>query len=179
MEELETKLAPFQNNPSTVVSPPLGTEAFANGEPAVWDGSVWNNNLSHNTWTAWQNLAIRSPRVARSGFPPVCAINAWQRRIVCMGGYLFDAAAAAWPTGSDVEVTSDIAIGTQFAPVPGGLTYYQGATSQVTGVNQLATASIRVESIAGPPARVGIFIRFQGDAGGGNFVMLDGLEWWY
>lgn len=179
MQELEDKLAPFQEDPGTVVNPPLGTVAFINGEPGVWDGTQYNNNISHNTWLDPQNLDLRVPRIMRTGFPPVVIINPWQRRIVCSGGVLYNVAADPWPTGSEVEITSDIAIPTDFSPLPNGLSYFQAGTSQVTGANQIATANIRVALVAGPPARIGIFVRFQGDAGGGNFVQLDGLEWWY
>lgn len=63
-----------------------------------------------------------------------------------------------------------------FAPAPGGVTYYQAAASLVTAADSIATASIRVEVVG---ATTNIYARYQGDAGGGNFIMLDGLEWWH
>lgn len=185
-EELDAKLQGWNQKPSNITGPiPVGTEALDPQHPgdeyriAVWDGANWVRSLNHVTsWGAWANLSLRAPAVERAGFTPRIRINQWTRRIQLSGGVLFNAAADPWPTGSDVEITADAAIASSFAPAPGGLMFYQAATSQVTGASQIATALIRVSTEAAP-ARTSIKVRFQGDAGGGNFVMLDQLKWWY
>ena len=185
-ELLDTKLQGWNQKPSNIVAPiPVGTEALDPQHPgdeyriAVYDGTDWVRSLNHVTsWAAWSNLGLRSPTVERSGFTPRIRANPWKREVMLSGGVLFNVAADPWPTGSDVEITSDTAIQSSLAPVPGNRVCYQAATSQVTGANTIATAIIIV-SLKASPARVAIDIRFQGDAGGGNFVMLDGLKWWY
>ena len=185
MQDLEDKLVGFNQQPGAVVSPPVGTVVFnpsgtfGTDRIAAWDGTTWRLNLNHvGTWSAWQNLDLRSPVVARSGFSPRVRVNAYQRRIVIYGGVVASAALGAWPATA-LEITTDTAIGPEFAPVPGGLSYYQGVGAGVTGANQVATANIKIEHITVGTPRVAISVLFQGDAGGGNFVMLDGLEWWY
>lgn len=184
--ELDTKLQGWNQKPSNIVAPiPVGTEALDPEHPgdeyriAVYNGTNWVRSLNHIlTWEAWQDLDIRSPVVSRPGFPPRIRVNQWKREIMLSGGVLFNAAADPWPTGSDVEITSDTAIQSSLAPVPGGRICYQAATSQVTAANSFASAVIAV-NIETTPARTSIKIRHQGDAGGGNFAMLDGLKWWY
>lgn len=184
-QDIDTKLDGFNHHPSTITGPPQGIEAFYNvagadqSRIAVYDGATWRLPLNHQTaWTGWQTLTLRSPVVARTGYPPKANVNPVTRRVKLAGAVQADAALSAWPTGSDVEITDDVAISTTFAPVPGGTSYSQVATAQVTGTDQVATANVRIQSVT-TPNRVGIFVRFQGDAGGGNFVVLDGIEWWY
>lgn len=185
--ELDIKLQGWNQKPSNIVAPiPVGTEALDPQHPgdeyriAVYNGTDWIRSLNHiTTWDAWANLSLRAPAVERPGFTPRIRVNQWKRQVMLSGGVLFNAAADPWPTGSDVEITADAAIGTNRAPVPGGLSYYQAATSGIVAASGFASALIRVASEVGPPARTSIKIRFQGDSGGGNFVMLDGLKWWY
>lgn len=185
-EELDTKLQGWNQKPSNIVAPiPVGTEALDPQHPgdeyriAVYNGTDWVRSLNHVlSWEAWQNLSLRAPAVERTGFTPRIRVNQWKREIMLSGGVQFNAALDPWPTGSDVEITSDTAIQSSLAPAPGGRICYQAATAQVTGANTFASAVIAV-NVEASPARVSIKVRYQGDAGGGNFVMLDGLKWWY
>lgn len=185
-EDLDIKLTGWNQKPSAIVGVvPIGTEALDPLHPgdeyriAVWDGSNWIRSLNHiATWGAWSNLTLRAPAVARAGFTPRIRINEWTREVQLSGGVLFNAAADPWPTGSDVEITADAAIASTFTPTPGGRVCHQAATSQVTAASSFASALIIVSTKAAP-ARTAIDIRFQGDAGGGNFVQLDKLRWWY
>jgi hypothetical protein len=179
-EELATKLDGFNKNPNTIVGPPVGTEALVSGNRvAVWDGTTWRLAFNQATsWTSWQTLTPKAPVGIQGGFTPKARVNP-VIRCVQLTGILNYNAGAAWPTASDVDLFADTDIGPTYAPVPGGLAHCQVATSQVTGVNQAATANIRIQHITSGTARVGLFARFQGDAGGGNFVVLDKIEWWY
>jgi hypothetical protein len=185
-EDLDLKLQGWNQKPCAIVgSPPVGTEGLDPQHPgdeyriAVYDGTNWVRSLNHvSSWGAWSNLSLRAPAVERAGFTPRIRINEWTRQVQLSGGVLLNVAADPWPTGSDVEITADAAIANSFAPVPGGLSFFEAATSAVTAASSFAAALIRISTEAGP-SRTSIKVRFQGDAGGGNFVMLDRLKWWY
>jgi hypothetical protein len=183
-QEVANKIQPFNTKPSSFsTNPPVGTEAFYPGPGdehriAVWDGAAWRRSLSHvSAWGSWQNLAIRSPRVERTGWTPTAKVDVVARRVVLSGGVLFNAAADPWPTASDTEITTDTAISTSLSPI-NNLTFGQVATGQVTTAGGFSSAVVKVERVSSPD-RVAVYVRWQGDAGGGNFVMLDGLTWWY
>lgn len=186
-DELDLKLTPFNQSPAdfTGITIPVGTEAF---DPdvshddfdriAVWTGSIWARSINHaSVWTGWQSVQLRSPVVERPNFPVMANVNAVARRVVLMGGVLVDDVASAWPTNTSIEITSDTAIQANLAPV-GGTSVQQGATGQITTANGFASANILIASESSPD-RVAIRVRYQGDAGGGNFIMLDGISWWY
>lgn len=187
-DELDRKLTPFNQMPAdfTGIDIPVGTEAF-DPDPghddferiAVWNGTNWVRCLNHVTpWTPWQLVRLREPIVERSGFTLKAKVNPISRRIVLMGGVLFDTDASAWPTDTTVEITADVSIQDVLAPVNGGVCVRQAATGQITTANGFASAVAIIEHKESP-SRVAISVRYQGDAGGGNFVMFDGISWWY
>lgn len=186
-EDVETKILPFNQKPSNfgAIPKPVGTEAFRptagfEHRISVWDGAEWRSSLAHSTsWGLWQAVLIRAPTVIRPNFPVVARVNAMLRKVEISGGVLFDGAASAWPTGTTVEITADTAIQSSFAPAnTAKMAVQQVGSSAITAVNGFASAVAMVEQKAGPD-RTSISVRFQGDAGGGNFIMLDGLGWYY
>lgn len=186
-EDVETKLLPFNQKPSDfgAIVKPKGTEAFRptpgfEHRISAWDGAEWRSSLAHSTsWGLWQTVLIRAPTVIRPNFPVVARVNAMLRKVEISGGVLFDGAASAWPTGTTVEITADTAIQTSFAPANAAKqAFQQVATGAITVANGFASAVAIVEQKAGPD-RTAISVRYQGDAGGGNFIMLDGLGWYF
>lgn len=182
--DLATKINYWNQSPSAIIAPPVGTEAFdpqhvgSEDRIAVYDGTNWNLSLNHETsWNSWVDLTLRAPVVERPGWTPRIRINQWKREIQLSGGILYGAAAPAWPL-TDVEITLDTSISDTLAPAPGGLSFQQIASSQITAASGFASAVARVIKLVGPN-KTSIFVRWQGDAGGGNFIMLDGLKWWY
>lgn len=185
--ELDEKLTIYNQQPGDfgAFPIPIGAEildpdpAHGNtGRVAAWNGSQWIRSLNHSsTWTGWQSVAIRSPAVNRSTLPVMANVNPVYRRVILRGGVTFDAAASAWPTGTTVEITTDVAIQPELAPIR-GLCARQGATGAITTANGFASAVILIESKT-TPNRTAISVRYQGDAGGGNFVMFDGISWWF
>lgn len=189
-QDLEDKLVGFNQSPGVITSPPTGIEAFfptvdgdnSHQRIAVYDGTTWR--LSRNmtsTWGPWQSMtAVLDPiRSERTVAPLVFKVNTYMRRVVMSGGLHFNVAQAAWPLSRTAVFATGSGIIPTYAPAGGGLAYFQAATSQVTGANQVATAVIEVVYESAPVARVAIYITFQGDAGGGNFVQFDNVEWWY
>lgn len=181
-QEVATKIDRWNRAQSNIIAPiPVGTEAMDPGGSsriALWDGTSWLLGLNHDSsWGNWATFGLRSPIVERSGWTPVARVNPWKRLVALSGGVQINATADAWNTGTDVEITTDTAFSSSLAPV-GGLAYFQTATAQITAANGFASAVIKVQSET-TPARTSITARWQGDAGGGNFVMLDGIQWWY
>lgn len=184
--EIADKINRFNQSPadfSGIANLPKGTEGFTPEDPTrigVWNGVEWSRGLNHNSsWTAWQPLGLRSPVVARPGYAPMAKVNVVSRRIALQGGVLYSAAADPWPTNSTIQITDDTSIQYELQPANGGLSVQQGATGQITTANGFACAAILIQRSTTPVNHTGIYVRYQGDAGGGNFVMLDGIEWWY
>jgi len=187
-QDVANKIEPFNHQPAEFgdIPVPIGTEAFdpehleSGHRIAVWTGSQWARSLNHiSAWTTWQPIEIRAPRAIRPFYEPEARIDAISRRVVLRGGVQYNAAADPWPTGTTLEITSDLAIQSALAPVNDGESYSQGATGQIVTANGFASAIIWIHLETIPTPRVAISVRYQGDAGGGNFVMLDGIEWWY
>jgi hypothetical protein len=185
-QEIANKINCFNQKPGnfTGITVPTGTEAFdpSGSEPnriAVWDGSAWRKGLNHATaWGSWSTITLRSPTVERTGFTPKMKINTFMRKVVLSGGVYFNVAQDPWPTNTTVELTTDTAISTTLVPVNGATSISHGATGQITTASGFASALVSIEQLTSP-TRVAIRARYQGDAGGGNFIMLDGISWWY
>lgn len=185
-QELANKIDGFNQLPSNITSPPVGTEAFypLGTDPvehrriAVYNGTTWYRSMSPNTgWTTWQAFTLRSPVAERTGFTPVIRANTFTRRIQVSGGVIHNTG-GAWPT-SDIEITGSAALLSANAPATGGSHYQQLATAGIMTANGFASAVARVE-LRNDPARTAIYVRWQGDSlASGNFIMLDGLQWWY
>lgn len=183
--EIDDKITPFNSQPAnfTGIAIPVGTEAIdyvaddgVKYRVAVWDGTKWNRTLNHSfAWTPWQILPVRAPVVAKSDTPPMIRVNLVEQRVVLMGGVIYNATADAWPANTDVEITTDTAVESVYAPYS-GLHVQQLASGVITTANSFASAVASVSPVA---TRTAIKVRYQGDAGGGNFIQLDGLEWWY
>lgn len=185
-QEVADKIDPFNHQPAEfgAIDIPIGTEALdptAGGSDyrvGVWTGSQWAKGLNPiAAWTVWQNISIRAPRVARITYEPQVKIDTVARRIVLRGGVAFTDTNDAWPTTTTYEITTDTAIQAELAPV-NGESIQEGAPGQILTANGYAGASVIIAKATNPD-RTSISIRYRGDAGGGNFVMLDGIEWWY
>lgn len=182
--ELDEKLTIYNQEPGDFGTNtiPIGAEIFdpdtvhGNTERiAAWNGSEWIRSLNHaSAWTGWQAVGVRAPAVNRASLPVLANVNPIARRVILRGGITFDAAASAWPTNTNVEITDDTAIQADLAPVH-GLCVRQGAT----GVNTTFAGAVVLIEPKTTPNRVAISVRYQGDSGGGNFVMLDGIGWWF
>lgn len=184
--EVNNKIKGFNVLPTTLVNPPVGTEAYFPEAPstdnwriAVYDGTAWRRAINHTSgFTAWLPITLRSPVVARPGFPPMAKLDLVNRRVILSGGVLYGAAAPAWPY-TTTEITDDLAFDSSVNPVNGGLSIQQGTTGPITTANGFSSAVVYAEALTTPAPRVSIKVRYQGDAGGGNFVMLDGISWWF
>lgn len=183
--EVDNKLDPYNKQPTTLVSPPIGTEALypsgVSGDDsyrmAVWNGTTWSRVVNYSTvWGAWTSLGIRSPRNEHPSYPCRYRVDEVNRRVVLQGAVRYDGSSGAWPN-SNVEITTDTALSLTYEPV-GAIAIKQQATSSVVSAGGFNSAVVYVQKLTGPD-RLAVNARWQGNSGGGNYVVLDGFTWWY
>lgn len=177
-DHLEAKLAPYVVGGS-ISDIETGQETFdLNFRFAVWDGAaqVIPDDIDAS-WSAWTALPILAPRVARASFTPRWRSNSAYRMVELAGGVLFNAAADPWTMGSAFQI-NQLAAGSpasSFVPI-GGALKAPCATALTGGTSVVAGAAITVDSSGG---FVRINAQFMGGGGGGNFIELDQVWWWY
>lgn len=177
---LDTKLAPYISG-GAVNDLETGQEVFASGfRFAVWDGTTARvpDDIDAG-WSAWTALPILAPRVARGSFTPRWRNNSAYRMVELAGGVLFDAAAAAWTMGSLFTVNSDTsgAIPSSMQPIAGSH-ISPCAVGLPTSPALVATGYISVDKPGGNTF-TRVRAQYMGGPGGGNFLMLDQVWWWY
>jgi hypothetical protein len=180
-QEVNDKIKPYNSRPNTLINPPKGAEAIDDqGRIGVWDGTQWNFSLNHaGTITSWQTFALRTGVQERAGFTPLAKVDTLKGQVILTGAVQLGSTATAWSTTAATEITTDTAIQASLAPVNGGFSYHQCATGQNTTANAFASAVVWAELKATPTPHVALMVRYQGDAGGGNFVQLDNVRWWF
>lgn len=183
--EIDTKLDPFNKQPNTIISPPIGTEAlYPDGVDdddseriAVWNGTQWVRTANYSTvWTPWAPLAIRSPRNEHPSYPCMYRVDEVGKRVVLQGAVRYDGASGAWPN-SNVEITTDTALDLAYEPVD-TIAIKQQAVSATTAASGFNSAVLYVQKLT-VPDRIAVNARWQGNSGGGNYIVLDGFTWWY
>ncbi|MFG2268098.1 hypothetical protein [Streptomyces sp. NPDC048720] len=179
-DELDAKLGPYVNG-TTVTPTEAGQEYFdASNRYAVWDGAVKRvPDDIDAAWSAWNNMPIFSLRAPRSGFAFKWRNNSLLRMVELTGGIQVDASASAWTQGTNFTLNADTsgAIPASMAPI-GGLMVTQCATALTAGTILVASGRVTVDKPAG-----NTFVRVRGQylggPGGGNFMQLEGVWWWY
>lgn len=178
--DLETKLSWFQafGTITTGILDP-GFEALISGRQAVWNGTAMRNPSSiPGTWSPWATLSPVSPYVLRTGFPIKWRSNNTLRKVELTGGFLNTVSASAFPHTAYATLIN-AGISSAFKPV-GGTHFQHSATAAITSATvgvDVATARIRVTQTSTNPCVIDC--HYLGADGGGNFVMLDGVEWYY
>jgi len=186
--EFDNKLQPFRKSPADFknYTIPKGTEAFdpdpTHNDPtriAAFTGTTWARSLNHiGPWTGWQLIDIRPPLLPRPGFPVQARVNSLTRQVELQGGVILNSTSDAFSRSTTYEITTDTTINDlTFAPV-GGYYMEMASSSAITTAGGYAGAVAIVETKTNP-SRVAISVRYQGDAGGGNFIMLDNVGWWF
>lgn len=179
-DTLDAKLLPYMSGGS-ISGIETGQEIFASGfRFGVWNGSTTRiPDDIDAAWSAWTALPMSSPRVARGGFTPRWRNNSLLRMVELSGGVLFNAAADPWTMGSLFTVNSDTsgAIPSSMTPV-GGTSRSPAATGLTAGTTVVAGALIIIDKPGGNTFNR-IQAQYMGGPGGGNFIMLDQVWWWY
>ena len=179
-DNIDLKLSPYISG-GAMSGVQQGQEHFdSNFDFCVNDGAstIRPDDIGEG-WSAWTNLPMLSPRAIRPSFTPKWRNNSLLRMVELTGGVLFDAVASAWTMGTSFIVNADAAGSPPASMQPiGNLHISPAATGLTTGTAVVASALVRVE-IPGGSTFVRIGAQYMGGPGGGNFVMLDQVWWWY
>lgn len=172
-DEIENKFG--QQSAGTPPGAETGQEWLSGGRFKVWTGTaVRDPDNIDGAWSAWTALPLSANVVTRPNYTPRYRSNSMLRRVELAGDLLKDAAGSAWPVGvAHLVTTGTSGIPSTLQPI-GGLTYQMTACSIPTGSGgsgwhqiDVATGFVRIQT------------RMLGGGGGGNFIPLDGIEWWY
>lgn len=179
-DQIESGLGWLQYYNAQPPSLDVGIEALTGGNRhAVWNGSALRTPYSiPSGWTAWTTLTPVSPYVVRgAAYPFKWRRNSELRKVQVTGGIINTASAVAWPhTSWATFLTTGIA--STYQPV-GGLHLQHTATSGINSTvvgEDVAASRVRARTVG---ATVWLEAHYMGADGGGNFLMLDRLEWYY
>lgn len=177
-DHLESKLGPYVNGGS-LSGIDRGQEYFdSNFRFAVFDGTATRvPDDIDAAWSAWTALPILSPRVIRPSFTPRWRNNSLLRMVELSGGVLFDSAASAWTMGSafQLNVLGSGSPPSSMGPV-GANDNRPCATSLSAGTGVASAGRVNISTSGSWVMLTG---QYMGATGGGNFIMLDQVWWWY
>lgn len=178
---IETKMAPYIVG--GVISDVEEGQEFFSGVDfrfAVSDGVgiIFPDDIDAG-WSAWTQMPIAATRTHRPGFTWRWRNNSMLRMVELSGGVLFNAAADPWTMGSTFTLNADSAGAIPASMLPiGGVHKSQAATALTAGTSVVAGAAITVDK-PGPNTFLRVFAQYMGGPGGGNFIQLDQVWWWY
>lgn len=177
-DHLDLKLQPYATG-AALTGLETGQEYIdSNGRFAVWDGAAARIPADIDAgWSSWTALPVVAPRVARTNFTPRWRSNSAYRMVELSGGVLFDSSASAWPMGNsfNVNVMAPGSPPISLAPI-GGVHKAPCATALTSGA-PIVAAGLAI--ITTDISFVQIAVQYMGGPGGGNFVQLDQVWWWY
>lgn len=178
-DNVDTRLNQFQQEETNTIADtiPVGTEALHTLRIPVWNGTGWVFESSIPLgWQPWIDLPLWDPVVERPGFTPKYRVNTTIGKVMLSGGCRSDVDAGSWPKLWYSLTLDDLTgIPPEYKPVHNCI--QPTATGIGTVEGEFAFAHISIED--GSPNSVQIRALYQGDDVGGNFVMLDGVSWWY
>lgn len=174
-DDIDTKIGALTTTTGTITSPEQGQEYITNtGRTRVWNGAANRDPDDIDaSWTAWTALPVAATVAVRPSFTPRWRNNTALRRVELAGGILKDAGAGAWPAAVVVVTTGVSGIPDTLQPIGGVTRQMSAAALPATGGTgawwqvDTNTSFVRLRT------------RYMGPAGGGNFIQLDGIEWWY
>lgn len=146
----------------------------------VWDGAAERvPDDVDAAWSAWTTMPMLAPRVARTSFAFKWRNNSLIRQVQLVGGVYFNAAQDPWTLGGYFTLNADSvgAIPASMVPI-GGTHTGQAATALSAGTTLVAGASVTVDKPGGNTF-CRVRAQYMGGPGGGNFIMLDQVRWWY
>jgi hypothetical protein len=178
-DHLDAKLQPYLVGGS-INDVEIGQEFLdTNFRFAVWNGTQRIPDDIDAAWSAWTALPMFSPRAARPSFTPQWRNNSAYRMVELAGGVYFNVAQDPWTLGgyNTINADSSGAIPASMVPI-GGTHTGQAAAGLTSGTSVVAGAMITVDKPGGNTF-VRIRGQYMGGPGGGNFIQLDRIWWWY
>jgi hypothetical protein len=180
-DHLDTKLQPYIVG-GTISNLETGQEFFSGSEfrYGVWDGAAARvPDDIDAAWSAWTNLPLISPRTVRSGQQPKWRNNSLLRKVEVRGGVNFNVAQDPWTMGTLHIVNSDTAGAIPASMVPIGGTHVCPTPTGLAVSPAIVAGAYAVVDKPAPNTFCRIRIQYMGGPGGGNFVQLDQIWWWY
>lgn len=177
-DQLETKLTPYMNG-GAIGMAQAGQETFDGSfRYAVWDGAALRiPDDIDAAWSAWTAIPMLAPRVIRPSFTARWRSNSILRMVELSGGIQFDAAANPWTMGSSFQFNT-LGAGSPantLGPI-GGKHVSPVATALTAGTSVTANGIVTIDTS-------GSFVRmaaqYLGGGGGGNFMELEQVWWFY
>lgn len=183
-DEINTRLEKMKTSPGIidVTDNPvannveIGMEAARSNRLHVWDGSAWRFTDVHDTgWSAWTNIPLSISVASRPGFIPQYRTNSLLRLGELRGCLLKDGIASAWTHNLNVVASNAVSQPiASFTPVT-VFSYMLGTSIPTTPTTQTAAARGFINGVDGWR----LTVCWEGSSGGGNFISLDDMKWWY
>lgn len=149
------------------------------GRFRTWDGAANKDPIDIDAqWSAWTALTLAATVAARPSFTPRWRNNSLLRRVELDGCILKDSIASAWPAPGVLVVVSATGAGqipAALAPLSQPMITISAAALP-TSPGQSAQGWHSIDTSG---AFIRIMTTYMGGPGGGNFIALDGIEWWY
>jgi hypothetical protein len=169
------------------VDRPKGLEALINDgnqRTAVWNGTAWRTPTGiAGGWTAWQNITLIAPYVASAaGFTPMWRSNSVIRRVQLKGRIANGATGVSMAKNNWTNFSSGASgIPLTFTPantVALWTTSCSPITASSPAGSEINGARLRVNADA---TSVRLDFNWMGQDSGttGNYISLDGMDWWY
>lgn len=152
--------------------------------PAVWNGSSWRTpTAAQGQWSAWTDIGVIAPyNDAWAGFTPRYRTNGTLRLLQVRGRIRNTVNGVPMNKTSWTNFSSGASgIPLTFTPVAGS-TYWTTSTSPITASSpagsEIAASRLRC-TVDATSCRLDFHWMGQDSAATGNYVSLDGWEWWY
>ena len=177
-DHLDAKLQPYVSG-GVISDIETGQEFFdINFRFAVWNGAATRipDNIDA-AWSAWTAMPLAAGRAIQAGNTWRWRSNSILRMVEMSGGIQFDGAAGAWPAGLQL-CNADVAGAIPAAQQPiAGKHITIGGTGLI-GAGNTASGYIHVDKPGGNTF-VRVRAQYLGAAGGGNFIHMSQVWWWY
>lgn len=155
-----------------VTNPVQGLESWDQTHAfGVYTGTAWRTGGARESWGAWTNMNISAPYVPRTTFTPQLRLSDIGR-IQMRGGIVNTAAGSPWPGGMVVIHDGQFPSSTH-GPV---ITSIQRTGGSVATAPNWSYGQLFISNSATNFLK--IFAQFVGSVGGGNFLVLDDVEFW-
>lgn len=166
---------------------PKGLEQIRNvsGDfrPSVWNGASWRvPSATQNAWSAWTNIGLVAPyNDAWAGFTPRYRTNSFLRLLQIRGRIRNTTSGSPMNKAAWTNFSSG-ASGIPLTFQPYATSVWTTSTSPITATSpvgsEIAAARLRVNTDA-TACRLDFNWMGQDSAATGNYISLDGWEWWY
>lgn len=179
-DHLDAKLGPYMNGGS-ISGLETGQEYFdVNFRYALWDGAAARlPDDIDAAWSAWTAIPMLSPRTVRPNFTPRWRNNSLLRKVELSGGLTFNAVSDPWTPNTLATVNGDVAGAVPASMIPVGGTHVCPCATALSAGTTIVSSGYAFIDKPGGNTFTRIRVCYLGGDGGGNFVQLEEISWWY